>query len=221
MQKLKLSPETISVLKNFASINESIYFKQGSVIYILSKNKNIFGRYECEETFESDFGIYSLNSMLSMISFFVTPEIVIQDKNILIKDGKQSVKIVFGEPANIEHPTKDKVTMPSVEAEFDITAEQLADITKAYSLLGLPNVAFESDGKKTFMKACNFKEPGNEYVVELAKSTSKPFLALFDTSALKLISNNYHVKVTSKGVAEFNADKLVYWIGVEKDSKFG
>jgi hypothetical protein len=63
---MKLSNDTITVLKNFATINQGIYFKQGKTIKTVSPQKNIMAEVTVEEEFPIDFGVYDLNNFLSV-----------------------------------------------------------------------------------------------------------------------------------------------------------
>jgi hypothetical protein len=227
-QKLKLSKETVAVLKNFSSINPAIYFRKGNVISTITpKAKTIFARYEAPENFKSDFGLYRLDKMLSVLSFFNEPELLIGDKCLTVKAGNQSARLAYGDPESIDYPKKDSIDLPSVDAEFDITEADLANITKAYSVMTLPFVAFESDGEKLLLKALDYKNANSDaYTIELEDEKLKPdilrksFTALFNISNLKLIPGDYHVKISAKGISEFSNDKLTYWVAVEKDSTF-
>ena len=41
---MKLSESTINVLKNFATINAGMQFKEGSVVRTISKQQNVLGK---------------------------------------------------------------------------------------------------------------------------------------------------------------------------------
>jgi hypothetical protein len=41
---MKLSESTINVLKNFATINAGMQFKEGSVVRTISKGQNVLGK---------------------------------------------------------------------------------------------------------------------------------------------------------------------------------
>jgi hypothetical protein len=221
MQKLKLSKETIQVLKNFNTINPMIYFKKGSSISTMSPGKTILAKYDCAETFESDFGIYKLDKLLSILSFFDDPEIIIGDKNLTVKSDQQSAKIAFADPSVLVYPQKDKIDLPTIEAEFNLKEEHINAITKAFSVMELPFVAFECDGAWLRLKALNPKDPNSDdYTIDLQEVTGPSFIALFNVNNLKLIPADYHVRVSGKGIAEFSNDKMLYFIAVEKDSEF-
>ena len=58
MSKVTLSKTTLDVLKNFATINSSIVFRQGSTVRTISNAENILAKYTGEEIFPTDFAIY-------------------------------------------------------------------------------------------------------------------------------------------------------------------
>jgi len=57
---MKLSDNTLSILKNFSSINQSILVKQGSKLRTISVMKNILAEANVSENFPKDFAIYDL-----------------------------------------------------------------------------------------------------------------------------------------------------------------
>ena len=58
---MRLSEQTVSLLKNFAGINQNIQFKAGNKLQTISAQKNILVDAEVPELFPSDFAIYDLN----------------------------------------------------------------------------------------------------------------------------------------------------------------
>ena len=62
---MKLSDITLSLLKNFSTINQSILFKQGSKLRTISVMKNIYAEASIGENLPKDFGIYDLNQFLN------------------------------------------------------------------------------------------------------------------------------------------------------------
>lgn len=225
MQKLKLSKDTVAVLKNYNRINPMMYFRKGNIISTISPTKTVFAKYVCPENFKTDFGIYKLDKLLSVLSFFADPELVIGDKNLVIKDNNSSAKIAFADPASLVYPQKDKIDLPTIDAEFDVTEAEISDVIKASSIMELPFIAFESDGQKLYLKALDYKNPNSDaYTIELAENTDHDvggdFQAIFNITNLQMIPADYHVQISAKGIAQFSNDKMTYWIAVEKDSQF-
>ena len=65
---MKLSDATISILKNFSSINQSIIVAEGNKLRTISVMKNILAEATVEETFPRTFAIYDLNEFLNGLS---------------------------------------------------------------------------------------------------------------------------------------------------------
>ena len=63
---MKLSEQTVNILKNFSDINQNILVKSGNQLQTMSTMKNILGTAEVSETFPRDFGIYDLNEFLGV-----------------------------------------------------------------------------------------------------------------------------------------------------------
>ena len=58
---MKLSSDTLSVLKNFGSINQGLLFKQGKTLKTVSSHKNILAEVTINEEIPTDFGVYDLD----------------------------------------------------------------------------------------------------------------------------------------------------------------
>ncbi|SVD17748.1 uncharacterized protein METZ01_LOCUS370602, partial [marine metagenome] len=72
---MNLSNETVSVLKNFATINQNLVIKSGSNISTMSAMKNIVASAEVKEVFPTEFAIYDLNEFLAALSLFEKPSL--------------------------------------------------------------------------------------------------------------------------------------------------
>ena len=66
---MKLSDKTLTILKNFAGINNSILVKEGTNLRTISVAKNILAEAEIKEEFPREFGIYDLKSIFKWIEF--------------------------------------------------------------------------------------------------------------------------------------------------------
>ena len=73
--RMKLSDNTLSLLKNFSSINQSILFKKGNTLRTISVMKNILAEATVTEDFAKDFGVYDLNQFLKVWVFTPVPNL--------------------------------------------------------------------------------------------------------------------------------------------------
>ena len=94
---MKLNQKTVSLLKNFATINPSIVFEEGSRIRTISEIKNVLAEANILESIPKTFGIHELNQFLGVISMFDEPVLDIQDKyvNVSGEGSKQRFKFFF------------------------------------------------------------------------------------------------------------------------------
>ena len=76
---MKLSEQTVSILKNYSAINQNLMIKEGSEISTMSAMKNIVSKATVEENFPVEFAIYDLNEFLSAMSLIDKPELDFKD----------------------------------------------------------------------------------------------------------------------------------------------
>ena len=96
---MKLSDNTLSVLKNFSTINQSILFKQGNRLRTISVMKNILAEATIEEELPKDFGIYDLSQFLNGLGLHQSPDLDFEDDSyVVIKEGRMRSKYFFADP---------------------------------------------------------------------------------------------------------------------------
>ena len=217
---MKLSEQTVSLLKNFASINQNLQFKSGNKLSTISAQKNILVNAEIPETFPSDFAIYDLNKMLGVMNLFPDPEMEIGDNTMKI-GGK--VDYMFADPTMIVSPPEKELPFPEAEIKFTLTNAEFNQTIKAATLLGLPHICVEGkDGKINLVATDVHNSSSDEYRSELGE-TGMVFNMVFKIENLKLYAGDYDVELTSKGISKFShtSSNLQYFIATESDSTFG
>ena len=140
---MKLSEKTLSVLKNFSSINQSIFIKQGNKLRTISLMKNILAEAEVGEDFPKDFGIYDLSQFLVGLTLHSDPVLDFSnDSFVYIKDGSSSrVKYFFSDPAVIVQPPEKDLVLPSSDVSFVVDSSDLSKLLKASSVYQLPDLS--------------------------------------------------------------------------------
>mgnify|MGYP001583199328 FL=1 len=218
---MKLSNGTINVLKNFSTINQNLVIKEGSDISTMSAMKNIVAKAKVEEDFTKEFAIYDLNEFLSALSLFGTPDLDFQDDYVVITEegSAKSLKYWYSDPSVVTTPTKD-ITMPSNEVKFDFSSDSLAEITKAASVIGAPDMVLEK-GKLRVTDKKN--TTANDYATELdVPDSDVDYKFWFKVENLKLLPGSYNVEVSSKNISRFsnsNVD-IEYFIALEPESSY-
>ena len=223
---MKLSGDTLSLLKNFASINQGIMFKKGKTLRTVSAQKNVMAEATIVEEIPTDFGVYDLNNFLSVLSLHKEePVLDFQDNNVLISglQGRSKIKYRFCAPNMIVAAPDKPIAMPEPEIAFSITQEDFDWVMKASAVLSSPYVAIESDGEKIFITAF---DPQNDSAhtdsLEIAKGKGNKYRMLFKVENLKMISGAYDIRISSKGISNFKHKtlNLQYWIATETGSTY-
>ncbi len=224
---MKLSNETISVLKNFGAINQGILFKQGKTLKTVSSHKNILAEVDIKEEIPAEFGIYDLNNFLSVISLHKDdPSFEFDDKQVTIVGNKGRSKIKYRfTPANmIVTPPEKALTMPEAEITFEFKAEDFDWVLRAASVLSSPQIAIESDGAKVSIVTLDLQnDSAHTDALEIADGNGSKYKMIFKTENItKILAGSYDVSISSKGISHFKNKTfpLQYWITTEQGSKF-
>ena len=139
---MKLSDNTLSLLKNFSTINQSILFKRGNKLRTISVMKNILAEATITEELPKDFGIYDLNQFLNGLGLHHQPELDFEnDGHVVIKEGKMRSKYFFADPQVIITPPDKEITLPTEDVSFELSTQQLDKLLKAAAVYQLPDLA--------------------------------------------------------------------------------
>jgi hypothetical protein len=219
---MKLSNETLTILKNFSTINSGIYFNAGKTLSTVSPTKTVLARAELKDEFPDSFGIYDLNNFLSVLSLGKdAAELEFDNAHVIVKalGGRSKIKYRVTDKAMIVTPPDKGINLVSVDVSFTLTAEDYDWITKTANVLQSPHIAFESDGKQ--FKIASFdiaNDSAHVNSIELEVPVSESFRYVFKTENLKMIPGTYKVEISAKGIGHFvnEKDSVQYWIAMEK-----
>ncbi len=215
---MKIDNSTITVLKNFAKINQSILVNEGNVLRTISPTKTIMAKATVQTKFDTKFAIYNLDRFISTLSLFEDPELEFTDKFVTISSNKKSVNYVYCDENVIIKPPEKDISLPSVDVEFKLTNDDLKDCERALNVLGLPEIVVKGDGTSIYLGAQDTKNPtGDSHWIEIG-STDKNFLAVFKSDNIKIIPDTYQVSICSKGISHFRGSICDYFIAVEAGS---
>jgi ribosomal protein L28 len=216
---MKLSKETVGLIKNFAGINSNLLLKSGNKLATISAQKNVMADAVVTESFP-DFGIYDLNEFLGAMSLFEDPELEFSDKYVTIKQGNSSIKYFAAEASVLTAPQK-AITFPDAEIEFNLTANMLSMIQRTASVLRASDLTISGDGSTITAVVGDKKNATGNSFQESVGSTDKKFKVNLKVENLKMLPGDYTVSVSSKKISRFKgAGDLVYYVAVEADSTF-
>lgn len=219
---MKLSEHTVNVLKNFSNINPMLLVNPGSSLTTMNINKSIFALADVEENFPSQFAIFELPKFLGVLSLFKEPELEFGSKQVKIVTDRQSVNYTFADPSMIVAPDPNKnINFPAADIEFSISQEELQRVVRATAVLQLPDIAVVGDGENISITATNSKNPTTDGFSIVVGNTDKNFTMYFEVSdIIKLISSDYNVKISSKGLSQWRSDNVLYYVAVKANSSF-
>ena len=215
---MKLSTDTREVLKNYSTINSNLLVSAGNQIATMSQMKNIVSKATLPDTFETEFAIYDLNEFLSAMSLFDDPELDFGDSSVKISQGGQSLNYFYSDPTVVTTPKSD-ITMPDPDATFTLKQSVFNQVLKASSVLGVPDMVLDVNetGQMNLRVSDRKNDTSNSFSVEVGEGGTPNQKFFFKVENLKLLSGDYEVKVSSKGISNFkNVNKDVeYFIALE------
>ena len=220
---MKLSESTLSLLKNFSTINQSILFKKGTRLRTISVMKNILAEATVSEELPKDFGIYDLGQFLNGLSLHNSPELDFQEDNyVVIKEGRSRSKYFFADPQVIVTPPEKEMNLPSEDVTFDLSTEQLDKLLKAAAIYQLPDLAVVgANGVVKIVVRDKKNDTSNDFAITVGE-TDKQFSFNFKVENIKILPGNYEVVVSQKLLSRFKSKNqdLTYFIALEPDSTF-
>ena len=221
---MKLSESTVSLLKNFSSINQSILFKEGQKLRSISVMKNILVEANVSEEFPKDFGIYDLNQFLNGLSLHSSPDLDFDnDQYVVIKGGQSRSKYFFADPSVIVAPPEKEISLPTEDVCFVLTSQQLEKLKKAASVYQLPDISVIGENGVIKLVARDKKnDTSNDFSIVVGETNSE-FVFNFKEENLKIVPGNYDVVVSEKLLSRFSNQNIdvTYYIALEPDSTFG
>ena len=221
---MNLSDKTLTILKNFAGINNSILVKQGTQLRTISVAKNILAEAQIDEEFPREFGIYDLNQFLNGLSLHQDPEMDFSpDSYLTIREGKRRVKYFYADPQVIISPPEKEITLPSEDVHFQLDSIALEKLLKAAAVYQLPDLSAVGEAGVVKLVVRDKKnDTSNEYSIVVGE-TDKEFSFNFKVENIKIIPGAYDVVVSSKLLSRFTNSNLnlTYYIALEPDSTFG
>jgi hypothetical protein len=221
---MKFSDKTLTILKNFSSINQSLLFRKGNVIRTMSVMKNILAEATIDEELPKEFGIYELNQFLNGLSLHPDAELDFSNESYaLIQDSHNNkTKYYFSTPSVIVSPPDKNMELPTQDICFQIDSGKLNQLLRASSVYQVPDLCAVGDGEviKLIIRDKENKT-SNEYSIDVG-TTDKVFCMNYKVENIKIIPGKYDVVISSKGISKFtNSDyNLVYFIALEPDSTF-
>ncbi len=216
--KIKLSRNTLSVFKNFASINSNLLIKPGNMIKTIAPSQCLLAEAKVEEDFPVEVAIWDLGQFLGVVSLFDEPEFEFNDSYVSIQSNNSSVKYFYASASLLTVPKKN-LSVPKFTQEFELTHSTFSELTKAASVLQVSDVEIKGENGVISMTVSKKNDPSsNSYSVEVGECNDD-FSYGLDMGNLKLLHGDYTVSLSDSIVSKFSHSSigLNYYIAVEKN----
>jgi hypothetical protein len=220
---MKISTETLLILKNLADINKGILITPGN--QLRTRTKAIFAEATIAEDFPLEVGIYDLKNFLSVVALFKEPEFDFQEQFLLIAEanGLAETRYAYAGSGMVQLTTKRKKTdMPNDTINFVLSEDQWITLGKAMSVFQKPEIKIYSDGDEVRIGTENHKQPSsNAYSIKVdGEAHCYKCNMIFAWDNMKLLKGAYEVTVTPTFTQFRNTSgyDLTYLIAVDPNS---
>jgi len=224
---MQLSDRTMSVLKNYATINPNIVINEGKVLNTVSVARNLFSKTSIEESFPVGFGIYDLNEFLGVLSLVDRPNLKFEKDYVVVGDstGRSRIKYFFSDPDLLTQPSKD-VIMPESEVKFTLDNDTLNRIKRAAQALGHTQISITPNNGAIQISVVDVKDnTSNTFSIDVDGSypAGVDFNLILNVSNLKIVNEDFDVSISSRLISRFASKQsdIEYFIALEKSSTYG
>ncbi len=215
---MKLSENTLSVLKNFSSINSGIVLQKGNLQKTISPEKSILVEAEIEDALPEQFGIYDLNQFLGNVSTLKNPELTFSENSVLMDDGDITFNYYSCSPNLIVSPPDKELKLKQVDVSFNLTNANLTKLLRLASMNNLTHLSVVGkNGEIRLQTHEKANDTSNHASFKLNDYVGEDFTASFKVENIKLIPGDYDVEMQLGAFAKFVSknNKIKYFIALE------
>lgn len=217
---MKISKQTLDILRNFSQINQSITVEPGN--FLSTKNgatNSIQARVYVEETFPVEFSLYDLNQFLSIMALQGDSDVKFFKNHLTITMSHgEEVELYYTDPTLIQ--CLPKKTLPPLEKlySFALTSSMISMLNKACGIIDSSLLTVEADANSTRLQLISGSGSNNTFKIPLPPSSSH-FSASMSVELFNILPGTYTVSVCnalgpSKKVPVFLFEGLEEKVGV-------
>jgi len=224
---MKISQETINILKNYSTINSNIIIEPGKTLKTFATSKTIMAIASIEEDFPKEVCIYDMHIFLGVLTLFDEPDIDFKEKYMVISESEgKSIKLKYFYAAKNVIPTAKCgiISLPDSLVKFILNESDLHKLVRASATLKLEDFTIESDGNRVSLSVFNKEDDKgcNRFSVDVGEGNGDEYQIIIKVKNLLMIQGTYDVEVCkTKPITQFkNVDKdITYYIAIDPTSK--
>lgn len=217
---MKLSENTLAILKNFAAINSGIVLQKGNVLKTIHPEQTILAEAQIEDTLPEKFGIYDLNQFLGNVTALGNPNITFKSDSVVMNDGEIELNYYSCSPNLVISPPEGKeLVMKDADASFSIKTDSLQKFLRIAAMNNLPNISVLGRDGGLFLRTHELKnDTSNHASIRIGDYQGEDFAVSFKTENLRLIPDDYDVQIKVGGFSCWTNKQgtLKYFIAMEK-----
>lgn len=227
---MKLSQNTLDVLKNYTMINPSVLIQEGEVLRTIDPGETVIASAGIDQKFPKEFAIYDLPNFLQVVQMFDGAEIDFGDEDsgfcmiTYEEDPDTKVRYFYASADAVDSIQKD-VNTPPTEINFKLSAENLVSISKAATTMVLNHVVITPSGDDAVMiTVTDVDNPSsNTFKIKVkAELEMDDFYVVIDFSKFVLLMHkDYDIGISSKQISHFFNEGIQYWVALNSNSTFG
>lgn len=230
---MKLSKDTINLLKNFSSINAGMMLKPGNFVMTRAVNGTTYAEATIADEIDIEVALYDLPSFLNILSL-VSDDAEIslsEDGNIKIADARSKIYWPSADPSTIVFPQKP-IPFPVASVITEIKAEDLQQLMRVSRGLQIDTIAITNKDGKIVLNGFNKVEDSGltrvKYSLVLGDyDGQEEFNFVINMSNMKMQPADYKLMLWGKSngakkqsAAKFEGNHASYVIALETDSTF-
>jgi hypothetical protein len=220
---MKLSAETLALLKNFATINPSILIKPGNTLDTVSQPiSGMLARATVAETFPVEAPIYNLPELLGVLTLMTDGQVEFRDTSLIVSKGTQRIEYFYASPGLITGPPNKTISFDT-KFKFNLSQLDVTTLLRAASVLQSPRLSIISAKGKASIRVSDPARPSsNSFNQELGKC-DVTFSYHLPVANFRALSADYEISVAAPPrklihLRRTTGESLEYWFAVDPKS---
>lgn len=194
---MKISENSVAILKNMAEINPSLFISEGQLQKTRAVAGNIHFETTLEESFPQNFGIWDLPAFISMLTLFDESEVEFGEHSLTISKDENQFEF-FAADEEIVKPVTSNI--PKYESLFEcqLTSMDIQTIKKTAGILKAKAISFIGNGKEVHLSVGDHTISTRNSYKKLIGESENVFAMHLDISVFKVLVSDYTVNVASR-----------------------
>lgn len=223
---MKLTKETLNILKNFSTLNNGIILKKGNMLITKNITNVVYAEAELNQEIDEEICIYDLQSFLGSINLVGDDADITVGQttgNIVISSNRITINYPASNSAAIISP-KGRVNVPAGDVEYNLPADELKQIMKMARQLSVDRLEFMPLNGRLIIRGweeVDKEHPNEQFKIDMGEYTgTADFHFYIRMDNMKLMDGDYKISFNRKKIAWFETEHVSYMIACDLQSTF-